>query len=404
MTSPPDVEFVDCGAPDEAADATPPTPRIIGLAELVTGNPELNPPVIHGLLRRREIANIIAPPKKSKSWLALYLASCVALGRKVFNQHQTERGRVLLIDNELHAATLAKRIPAVLNEMGATMDEVNSRFAVDSLRGRLRDLYAMQSYFRALEPGYFSLIVLDALYRFMPKDHDENSNAQATLLYNRLDQYAQMTGAAFLIVHHASKGLQTGKSVTDVGAGAGAISRAADSHLILRDHEEEGAAVMESAVRSWPPSPPVCLRWEWPLWKAAPDLDPAQLKQAKGRTRREKADPDPAPEPPKKMIPAEFAAAYVSNEPTAKELILARAVGDGMSEREGKRLLLLAVNERHVFEHPKQAGKPFFARREPTVFDTRTRAHSPHTPHVGDKSPRGPVGARKSERETGGVA
>ncbi len=43
---------------------------------------------------------------------------------------------------------------------------------------------------------------------------------------------------------------QAGKAITDVGAGAGSQSRATDTHLILRPHEEKNCAVLDAAVRS----------------------------------------------------------------------------------------------------------------------------------------------------------
>ena len=52
----------------------------------------------------------------------------------------------------------------------------------------------------------------------------------------------------------ASKGDQSGKSTTDVGSGAGSQSRAADTHLIIRQHEQEDVAVMRrrfEAGRLW---------------------------------------------------------------------------------------------------------------------------------------------------------
>ena len=71
----------------------------------------------------------------------------------------------------------------------------------------------------------FDIIIIDALYKALPKDVDENSNGQITSIYNLLDNYALATGAAIVLVHHTSKGNQSNKSVTDIGSGAGAQSR-----------------------------------------------------------------------------------------------------------------------------------------------------------------------------------
>lgn len=71
--------------------------------------------------------------------------------------------------------------------------------------------------------------------------------------------------------------------MTDVGAGAGAgaQSRAADAHLVLREHAEPGCVVVEAVARSWKPPEPICLRREFPVWQIASDLDPVNLAGSK---------------------------------------------------------------------------------------------------------------------------
>lgn len=127
----------------------------------------------------------------------------------------------------------------------------------------------------------YKLIIIDAFYRAMPKDVDENDNGAVTSVYNLIDRYAQEIGCAFVLVHHTSKGNQSQKSVTDVGAGAGAQSRAADTHVILRRHKEKDVVVKDSVVRSFKSVPPICLRWSWPVWNPEPLCDPVELDGTK---------------------------------------------------------------------------------------------------------------------------
>jgi len=83
-------------------------------------------------------------------------------------------------------------------------------------------------------------------------------------------------------VHHASKGMQFSKTVAEVGAGAGAIARAADCHVAIRPHKVPGVAAFEAVVRSFPPVEPQCIAFRWPLWEvASEDLDPSDLLGAK---------------------------------------------------------------------------------------------------------------------------
>src|SRR4029077_17151036 len=58
---------------------------------------------------KRETANIISVSKIEKSWLAYSLVMSLATGRDWFG-FPTSRGRVLLIDNELHQEILSYRL------------------------------------------------------------------------------------------------------------------------------------------------------------------------------------------------------------------------------------------------------------------------------------------------------
>lgn len=263
--------------------------------ELVRQFPTLRPAIIQGLLRCGETMNIIAASKFGKSWLMLMLAFCVACGpRKWLDKFWTTRGKVLYVDNELHPETLAHRLPLVAQSLGLQPEEWADDLTIVTLRGSLLDLPALSQQLMILQPGEFALIVLDAWYRFQPKGSDENANGDVMALYNLLDAVADRIGSAFVCVHHSSKGDQSGKAVTDVGSGAGAQSRAADCHLVMRAHEEDRAVVVEAVARSWAPPDPFCMRWAFPLWTVAEDLDPADIKTAKSRRKPQDAtEPNP---------------------------------------------------------------------------------------------------------------
>ncbi|MBX2851631.1 MAG: AAA family ATPase [Phycisphaeraceae bacterium] len=250
-------------------------------------NNTMSPPVIDGLLRAGETMNVIAAPKVGKSWLVYSLLACIASGRRWLDTYYCTAGPVLLIDNELHPQTIANRLPKVTEAMGI---EAPLDIDVLSLRGKGVTLDRLGPYINRIEQGYYKAIVLDAWYRFVPKGLSENSNADVMGLYNLLDEYAEQTGAAMVLIHHSSKGSQGDKSVTDVGAGAGSQSRAADAHVVLRPHEDEGHVVLEAAVRSFAPIDPVGLRWEFPLWRCAEDLDTSALKDRKTKGEQRHAE------------------------------------------------------------------------------------------------------------------
>lgn len=329
------------GRRNEAAppmpDAEHPSPQFISVRQLMAACPALRPPVIEGLLREGETMNLIASPKTGKSWLVLDLAIAVATGRPWLSRFPTVAGDVLIIDNELHGETSANRIPKVAKARSLGTDEFADRVFIRNLRGGLQDIVSLGPYFRAIEPGRFRLIVLDAFYRFLPSGMDENANADMASLYNHIDRYAADLGCAFVLIHHSSKGNQSGKSVTDVGAGAGSQSRATDAHLVLRPHEEADVVVLDAAVRSWPPQESVCLRWAFPVWDVADDLDPKRLKVESPR-RRPRPD---RPSPPEDWTPERFVGAFMPGGPALRDEILMAAAKD-LSHAKASSMLKLA--------------------------------------------------------------
>ena len=258
--------------------------------ELIQQYPSLRPPILEGLLRRGETMNIVAAPKTGKSWLSMGLGLAVTVGFKWLGQCWATPGRVLIVDNELHCETSAHRLPQVAEAMGISLDQYADRLCVMNLRGGLIDLKELSLQLSSLNKGDFDLIVLDAWYRFQPIGSDENSNSDVAALYNTLDALASRIDCAFVCIHHSSKGSQAGKSVTDTGSGAGSQSRAADTHLVMRQHQHPNAVAVEAAVRSFKPMKPFCLRWEFPVFILADDLDPSDLKQDNPRHGRKQTE------------------------------------------------------------------------------------------------------------------
>ncbi len=274
----------------------PTFPKPIAAWQLMRDYPRMNEPLINGLVRRVEIANIVSESKLGKSWMMLNLGITCVGGGLLWGQYLTTAGKVLYIDNELHHSVIANRLEKVADAMGVRAEgKYKTDLFFEPLRGKRFDVFTLGRYLEQFEPGEFDYIILDAVYRFWPKGLSENDNAAWVEVMNTLESYAERMQAALLMVHHSTKGLQGEKRVTDVGAGGGAQSRAVDCHLVLRQHETPGVVVVDAAVRSFKPIEAFCLRWDFPLWMPAEDCDPAKLKVAKptGKAKAEAEANDP---------------------------------------------------------------------------------------------------------------
>ena len=257
--------------------------------EAVANPAPKRPVVIDGLVRRGDVANIIAATKVGKSWFAVLLAFCVATGRSWLGR-SVAKGNVLLIDNELYDEDIQNRLSPVAHAMNVLQDPNHARFDYVALRGNLLSITDIETMLMEYKPGDLTMIVLDAKYRFFG-DLEENSNEDQTTFHNIVDRLAKHLQCVIVLIHHSTKGDQGGKSVTDVGSGGGAQSRAADCHLVLRPHAEEGLAVLDAAVRTFAPVEPQTIRWDFPLWTAAEGVE-AILKadKTRGDNRQESKD------------------------------------------------------------------------------------------------------------------
>jgi hypothetical protein len=262
------------------------------LVTFATRYDSLRPILLAGLLRRTEVMNVIAAPKVGKSWAMINLALCVATGTDWLGFPVQCPGRVLYLDNELDQGLIADRFKIVARALGIHWSSLRGRITIKSALGTGTTLSHLPALLHKYETGTYSLCVLDALYKLWPPGINENDNAAVTKCYENLALLGRSKNMAIALVHHASKGNQSEKSSTDVGSGAGAISRAADTHLVLREHDTPGRAVLTLSVRSFPetdshvPRGGLTLERTGGIWTALPDT-PAVLANPQATKQRE---------------------------------------------------------------------------------------------------------------------
>ncbi|WP_437228380.1 AAA family ATPase [Planctomicrobium sp. SH661] len=252
-------------------------PRIFSSAELAREFPELREAVIDGVLRRGEVANLVCSSKGRKSWFVEDLAISVSQGIAWIDTFPTTASKVLLVDAELHPETLASRLQRIAESRSTSLDALEN-LRVLPLRGQGVNLETLADALEKVMAGAgLDLLILDPSYRLMADGSDENSSKDQRGFYNRLENLADRLNCAIVLIHHATKGSQANKAVIDIGSGSGVQARAVDAHLVLRKHREANCAVLQGVLRSFEEFPPLGLRWEFPRWRKASDLDVSGL-------------------------------------------------------------------------------------------------------------------------------
>jgi hypothetical protein len=345
------------------------------VAELLNTYPHLRPARIEGLLRQGEVMNLVAGPKVGKTWLVHSLAISIATGKPWLGR-PTRKGSVMIIDAELHEETLADRLAKTAEAMGVEIGSLSRNLLIRPRRGRCTPITDWSSDVVAIKASCPDVVILDALYRFMPSNFDENSNGMLTEIYNVLDNIASSLNACFIVVHHTSKGNQSSKAVTDVGAGGGSQSRAVDAHVVIRAHESPDALVVDAAVRSWPKIAPFVIRGPFPRWTVAPELDPSRLGKSSGSDARSNKR---APKP-RTWTAIEFASEIVGRAGLIRDQILEAAKRHDISTSKAESLLRIAERERLIVrETSGPSSVPIFKfcdRQDQTKVTSRQRIKS----------------------------
>ncbi|TWT49360.1 hypothetical protein Pla22_45560 [Rubripirellula amarantea] len=257
------------------------------LSEGMQCYPDRREYLINGLLRRGEVMNIIAAPKVGKSWMVYNGILSLAAGRQWIG-FDGSKPRTLLLDNELHREELFSRLGTVAEAMGIEPSTLDDHLVIRPMRGESMSLDDIETMLcTEFADDHFDLIVIDAFYRVLPDKISENDNAAMTRVYNQIDAIAAHKNASVVLIHHASKGDQSHKSITDVGAGAGAMTRATDTHLTIREHQDEGCVVVDAVTRSSQQPASRTARFEWPLWNVLDGVDPILKSPKSGADRKQ---------------------------------------------------------------------------------------------------------------------
>ncbi len=268
---------VDLGA------VAPPLPEILTLRQLVEAAPMAPPQIIEGVLHQGCKMILGGTSKSNKSWCLLDLSVSVASGQEWWGR-RCAKVPVLYINFELHAWAIAQRLAALCaarpecKGMGDTLHIWN-------LRGHNADMTLLRPKLEEqLTKREFGLIMLDPAYKLLGS-RDENANGDIAGLMNEFEALAQRTGAALVVAHHFAKGDSTTKEAMDRMSGAGAWARDPDSILVMTPHEEPDCFTVSAILRNLPQLPEFVVRWDYPVMKLAPDLNPDALRRPQSKNK-----------------------------------------------------------------------------------------------------------------------
>jgi hypothetical protein len=249
---------------------------------------ETPPEIIKNILHRGCKLVIGGHSKARKSWMLLDLALAVSAGAQWLGKFETTKAKVLFVNFELPAWAIQKRLREIAAARGIQI--AADALTLWNLRGHVAPYHVLLPQINERARGHnFGIVILDPSYKLLG-DADENSAADIALLLNAFEKLAADTGAALAFTAHFAKGNASYKEALDRISGSGVFARDPDSILVFTALQTADAYAVEAILRTLPPQPPFAIRWEFPVFRFAEDLDPSDLKQA---SRAGKPTPTP---------------------------------------------------------------------------------------------------------------
>jgi RecA-family ATPase len=255
-------------------------PDMIDASDFISRDIPKPKEVIAGLLHRGSKIGISGGSKTCKTWNLLNLAISAQAGARwlIFD---TPQSKVLFCNFEIREFSWQHRIDAICKARNIAL--IPGQLILWNLRGHAADYQSLlpKSIAATLQHD-FDLIIIDPIYKLYGSAK-ENDAGDMALLFNAIEVISTKSGASVAFGSHFSKGNQAAKEAIDRVSGSGVFNRDPDTLLTFTKHEEADAFTVETSVRDFPPVPPFVVRWKFPLMFPDESLDPAKLKQPKGR-------------------------------------------------------------------------------------------------------------------------
>jgi hypothetical protein len=232
--------------------------------------------ILRGILYKGCKGILTGGSKSFKTWTLLDVAFCVGNGLHWWGTH-TLKCPVLYLDFELLDYDFRWRMEQIAEAHGEGAVDAVERIGLRSRR--LNTKHWSEIYRYVVESGA-GLVVADPTYKLLPPHGDENAAGTIAEVAHLFDLLSEETGAAIVFAQHFSKGNQAQKESIDRAAGSGVWARDADAIICMTKHAEgEDCLTVETTLRSFPRIDPFVVRWSFPLFERAIDLNPADLKQ-----------------------------------------------------------------------------------------------------------------------------
>jgi len=211
-----------------------------------------------GLLLRRHLTVLVAPPSAGKSLLTLQWSITLGAGISWGGWSPRKPEKVLVINAEDDADEMRRRLVAAAEDMGVSQEQLVDRvllaetpesIVIARMDARTKAVIRMpliEVLVETIKSNGIGVVVVDPFAETF--EGDENSNSELKWAAVLWREVARRTGTAVLVVHHTRKYAGDMAGVADASRGGGALIGTARILVTLFGMTEDEAAAVNIPV------------------------------------------------------------------------------------------------------------------------------------------------------------
>lgn len=204
--------------------------------------------LVRELWQDQAVGIVGGEPKSYKSFVSTQIAVCVASGKPIFGEHETQQGRVLMFNAEDRPSMTRNRVHQMCRAMDVNIATLDFHLVnVPALR--LDDAEQMERLDRTVGQLKPVLVILDPLRDLHGLDENDAQVVSALLAPLRVMQ--RVHGCSVMVVHHMAKATEFSRRAGQRLRGSSALHGWIDSAIYLT--HKDGAIKVEPEHRGAPP-------------------------------------------------------------------------------------------------------------------------------------------------------
>jgi hypothetical protein len=157
----------------------------------------------NGLITKGSVNLFVGAPGAKKTWAALDLAVCVAMGMNWLD-FPTRQTSVLIVDEESGERRLKRRILETLNGHLVKRDDAPPIAYTSLAQLNMTDPESRNALSAAIRESNAGLVIIDALADIMP-GADENAVKDVQPIFMHLRSIAEVNQTSIILIHHNNK-------------------------------------------------------------------------------------------------------------------------------------------------------------------------------------------------------